>query len=169
MDSSCDRTLSALASMASSMHTAGSSQLTPAAYQQAFNLAIPQPTLEHSFRLCCDLEAVRSLGQGVHADGGQQVPSPSVRARKVPALTFPPCPSGLSGAARRPPGSTGSTLPAATSKARGVTARSCTLNCAPQPPLSSSSPAWEVPRAGRILALYCRQVHPVCPVRYPPD
>lgn len=57
------------------MHTAGSSDRTPANYDKAFNLAIPKPSLEHSFRLCCDLEAVRSLGEGVHGDGGQQVPA----------------------------------------------------------------------------------------------
>ncbi|GAA5961027.1 hypothetical protein JCM8115_002663 [Rhodotorula mucilaginosa] len=58
-------------SNAAEMHTAGASDRTPANYQQAFNLAIPKPSLEHSFRLCCDLEAVRSLGEGVHGDGGQ--------------------------------------------------------------------------------------------------
>ncbi|KWU42463.1 hypothetical protein RHOSPDRAFT_35988 [Rhodotorula sp. JG-1b] len=31
------------------MHTAGSSDRTPANYDKAFNLAIPKPTLEHSF------------------------------------------------------------------------------------------------------------------------
>jgi hypothetical protein len=64
-------------SNAAEMHTAGASDRTPANYQQAFNLAIPKPSLEHSFRLCCDLEAVRSLGEGVHGDGGQQVPLPT--------------------------------------------------------------------------------------------
>ncbi|GAA6025181.1 hypothetical protein JCM8202_002289 [Rhodotorula sphaerocarpa] len=52
-------------------HTAGASERTPADYQDAFSLPIPVPTLKHSFRLCCDLEAVRNLGEGVHGDGGQ--------------------------------------------------------------------------------------------------
>lgn len=52
-------------------HTAGATDSTPSAYTDAFNLPIPVPTLQHSFRLCCDLEAVRSLGEGVHGDGGQ--------------------------------------------------------------------------------------------------
>lgn len=66
------------------MHTAGSSDRTPANYDKAFNLAIPKPTLEHSFRLCCDLEAVRSLGEGVHGDGGQQVPLPLSKVHPRP-------------------------------------------------------------------------------------
>ncbi|BGP55864.1 hypothetical protein JCM8202v2_003471 [Rhodotorula sphaerocarpa] len=57
-------------------HTAGASERTPADYQDAFSLPIPVPTLKHSFRLCCDLEAVRNLGEGVHGDGGQRVPFP---------------------------------------------------------------------------------------------
>ncbi|TNY21543.1 hypothetical protein DMC30DRAFT_196587 [Rhodotorula diobovata] len=44
---------------------------TPAAYHAALSVPIPEPRLRHSFRLVCDLEAVRSLGEGLHGDGGQ--------------------------------------------------------------------------------------------------
>ena len=52
-------------------HTAGATSSTPPAFQHALSLPIPEPTLQHSFRLVCDLEAVRSLGEGLHGDGGQ--------------------------------------------------------------------------------------------------
>ncbi|GAA5894648.1 hypothetical protein JCM8208_006037 [Rhodotorula glutinis] len=52
-------------------HTAGATSSTPSAFQHALSLPIPEPTLRHSFRLVCDLEAVRSLGEGLHGDGGQ--------------------------------------------------------------------------------------------------
>ncbi|GAA5830550.1 hypothetical protein JCM3766R1_002759 [Sporobolomyces carnicolor] len=45
----------------------------PAEYTDSFNLAIPRPRLEYSFRLACDLEAVRSLGEGLAGDGGHWV------------------------------------------------------------------------------------------------
>ncbi|GAA5883726.1 hypothetical protein JCM16303_004793 [Sporobolomyces ruberrimus] len=45
----------------------------PAQYTEAFELSIPTPKLQHSFRLVCDLEAVRSLGEGLHGDGGHWV------------------------------------------------------------------------------------------------
>ncbi|GAA5996469.1 hypothetical protein JCM5350_007732 [Sporobolomyces pararoseus] len=41
----------------------------PSEYENAFNLSIPEPTLSKSFRLVCDLEAVRNLGQGLN--GGE--------------------------------------------------------------------------------------------------
>ncbi|GAA6009409.1 DUF3237 domain-containing protein [Rhodotorula paludigena] len=47
------------------------SSSAPAQYQQALGLPIPAPTLSRNFRLCCDLEAVRSVGEGLHGDGGQ--------------------------------------------------------------------------------------------------
>ncbi|GAA6042903.1 hypothetical protein JCM8097_002762 [Rhodosporidiobolus ruineniae] len=53
------------------LHTAGASADTPAAYKDGFEIPIPRPSLSHSFRLACDLEAVRSVGEGLHADGGQ--------------------------------------------------------------------------------------------------
>ncbi|GAA5982975.1 hypothetical protein JCM11641_006903 [Rhodosporidiobolus odoratus] len=52
-------------------HSTTPSSTTPEAYQSAFSLPIPQPSLKHSFRLCCDLEAVRSVGEGLAGDGGQ--------------------------------------------------------------------------------------------------
>ncbi|BGP43769.1 hypothetical protein JCM10450v2_007967 [Rhodotorula kratochvilovae] len=52
-------------------HTAGATSSTPAAYTAALEIPIPQPGLKHAFRLCCDLEAVRSVGEGLHGDGGQ--------------------------------------------------------------------------------------------------
>ncbi|GAA6059678.1 hypothetical protein JCM10212_000065 [Sporobolomyces blumeae] len=54
-----------------STNVAGSTASTPQAYHDAFNVPIPKPALKHSFRLCCDLEAVRSLGEGSPGDGGQ--------------------------------------------------------------------------------------------------
>ncbi|GAA5964267.1 hypothetical protein JCM3765_002791 [Sporobolomyces pararoseus] len=42
----------------------------PTEYKKAFELAIPEPTLRKSFRLVCDLEAVRNLGSGLSGDGG---------------------------------------------------------------------------------------------------
>lgn len=53
------------------MSTLGASSHTPAAYTAAFETTIPVPTLKRSFRLACDLEAVRSLGEGLHGDGSQ--------------------------------------------------------------------------------------------------
>ena len=45
---------------------------TPSDYAAAFDIAIPAASVaKHSFRLACDLEPVRSLGGGLHADGGQ--------------------------------------------------------------------------------------------------
>ncbi|KAI5480202.1 outer membrane protein, beta-barrel domain containing protein [Pseudohyphozyma bogoriensis] len=45
---------------------------TPAEYVAALELPIPTPKLDrHSFRLVCDLEAVKSLGEGAAGDGGQ--------------------------------------------------------------------------------------------------
>ncbi|GAA6017465.1 hypothetical protein JCM10207_008236 [Rhodosporidiobolus poonsookiae] len=44
---------------------------TPAAYTAGLDISIPKPALQHSFRLCCDLEAVRSVGEGLWGDGGQ--------------------------------------------------------------------------------------------------
>lgn len=49
------------------------SSSAPDQYQQALGLPIPAPTLSRNFRLCCDLEAVRSVGEGLHGDGGQCV------------------------------------------------------------------------------------------------
>lgn len=60
-----------LPNMAPSLHTAGASSSTPSEYKDAFELPIPTPSLQHSFRLACDLEPVRALGEGLHADGGQ--------------------------------------------------------------------------------------------------
>ncbi|BGP20489.1 hypothetical protein JCM10213_007646 [Rhodosporidiobolus nylandii] len=46
---------------------------TPSAYQHAVSLPIPPPSVKtHSFRLVCDLEAVRQMGEGVHGDGSQR-------------------------------------------------------------------------------------------------
>ncbi|GAA5938163.1 DUF3237 domain-containing protein [Sporobolomyces koalae] len=47
------------------------SRSVPAEYQDAFDLSIPEPSLKKSFRLVCNLEAVRSLGEGLNGDGGQ--------------------------------------------------------------------------------------------------
>lgn len=55
------------------MFAPGPSSTTPPAYTAAWEVPIPVPTLKHSFRLACDLEAVRSLGEGVHGDGSQCV------------------------------------------------------------------------------------------------
>ncbi|BGP35683.1 hypothetical protein JCM10296v2_007535 [Rhodotorula toruloides] len=52
-------------------HTPGTSSDTPPAYKAALEIPIPVPRLTHSFRLVCDLEAVRSVGEGLHGDGGQ--------------------------------------------------------------------------------------------------
>ncbi|KAK4058285.1 hypothetical protein OIO90_000442 [Microbotryomycetes sp. JL221] len=54
-------------------HTAGATSQTPTEYKDALDIAIPTPTLKHSFRLCCDLEAVRSVGEGLHGDGGHWI------------------------------------------------------------------------------------------------
>lgn len=55
-----------------SFRTGLSTDSTPAEYIEAFDQPIPVPTVaKHSFRLVCDLEPVRSLGGGLHADGGQ--------------------------------------------------------------------------------------------------
>ncbi|GAA6006654.1 hypothetical protein JCM11491_003133 [Sporobolomyces phaffii] len=43
----------------------------PEQYAESLNLAIPTPALKKSFRLVCDVEAVRSLGEGLNGDGGQ--------------------------------------------------------------------------------------------------
>ncbi|BGP27918.1 outer membrane protein, beta-barrel domain containing protein [Rhodotorula toruloides] len=51
--------------------TPGASDLTPAQYTDALEIPIPVPRLTPSFRLVCDLEAVRSVGEGLHGDGGQ--------------------------------------------------------------------------------------------------
>ncbi|GAA5833677.1 hypothetical protein JCM11251_003202 [Rhodosporidiobolus azoricus] len=51
--------------------TAGATSATPSTYTSVFDTPIPQPGLKHSFRLACDLEAVRSVGEGLHGDGGQ--------------------------------------------------------------------------------------------------
>lgn len=43
---------------------------TPAEYSAAFELPIPVPSVaKHSFRLVCDLDPVRPLGGGLHAQG----------------------------------------------------------------------------------------------------
>ncbi|SCV74087.1 BQ2448_6519 [Microbotryum intermedium] len=53
-------------------YTAGSTDKTLVTHRDAMELRIPRPTVStHSFRLVCDLEPVRALGQGLHADGGQ--------------------------------------------------------------------------------------------------
>ncbi|BGO95944.1 hypothetical protein NBRC10512_005472 [Rhodotorula toruloides] len=52
-------------------HTPSASTDTPASYKAALEIPIPIPRLTHSFRLVCDLEAVRSVGEGLHGDGGQ--------------------------------------------------------------------------------------------------
>ncbi|BGP03795.1 Uncharacterized protein family UPF0311 [Rhodotorula toruloides] len=52
-------------------HAPGASSDTPPAYKAALEIPIPVPRLTHSFRLVCDLEAVRSVGEGLHGDGGQ--------------------------------------------------------------------------------------------------
>ncbi|KAJ8291476.1 UPF0311 protein [Rhodotorula toruloides] len=52
-------------------HTPSASTDTPAPYKAALEIPIPVPRLTHSFRLVCDLEAVRSVGEGLHGDGGQ--------------------------------------------------------------------------------------------------
>ncbi|GAA5902202.1 DUF3237 domain-containing protein [Sporobolomyces salmoneus] len=49
------------------------SQDIPAEYKDSFALSIPEPSLKRSFRLVCDLEAVRSLGEGLNGDGGHWV------------------------------------------------------------------------------------------------
>lgn len=54
-------------------HAPNPTSSTPAAYHAALSVPIPEPRLRHSFRLVCDLEAVRSLGEGLHGDGGQCV------------------------------------------------------------------------------------------------
>ena len=55
------------------MFAPGPTSVTPSTYTTAWEVPIPVPTLRHSFRLACDLEAVRSLGEGVHGDGSQCV------------------------------------------------------------------------------------------------
>ncbi|GAA5857543.1 hypothetical protein JCM5353_004926 [Sporobolomyces roseus] len=55
------------------MNVAGHRDSTPQEYHTVFDLPIPKPRLEHSFRLACDLEPVRSLGEGVGGDGGHWV------------------------------------------------------------------------------------------------
>lgn len=57
--------------MSNEMNVAGFKQDTPEQYHKVFQLPIPVPKLVHSFRLACDLEPVRSLGEGVGGDGGQ--------------------------------------------------------------------------------------------------
>lgn len=52
-------------------NVAGSSANTPSQYKAALEIPIPKPSLKHSFRLICDLEAVRALGEGLRGDGGQ--------------------------------------------------------------------------------------------------
>ncbi|GAA5867983.1 hypothetical protein JCM8547_000773 [Rhodosporidiobolus lusitaniae] len=52
-------------------HTAGATDATPAHYMDGLDIPIPQASLKQSFRLVCDLEAVRSVGEGLHGDGGQ--------------------------------------------------------------------------------------------------
>ncbi|SCZ99156.1 BZ3500_MvSof-1268-A1-R1_Chr3-1g05844 [Microbotryum saponariae] len=55
-------------------YTAGSTDKTPETHRDAMELRIPRPTVStHSFRLVCDLEPVRALGQGLHADGGHWI------------------------------------------------------------------------------------------------
>ncbi|KAM0752704.1 hypothetical protein T439DRAFT_323319 [Meredithblackwellia eburnea MCA 4105] len=51
------------------MNAPGTTNLTPDSYVDAFKIPIPVPTLKHSFRLACDLEAVRSVGEGLYGDG----------------------------------------------------------------------------------------------------
>jgi hypothetical protein len=46
-------------------------EAVPDEYRESFKLLIPEPTLSKSFRLVCDLEAVRSLGSGLTGDDGQ--------------------------------------------------------------------------------------------------
>ncbi|KAM0788295.1 hypothetical protein ACM66B_001439 [Microbotryomycetes sp. NB124-2] len=60
-----------MAASQTQFNTAGTTDLTPAEYKDALEIPIPRPSLKHSFRLCCDLEAVRAIGEGLHGDGGQ--------------------------------------------------------------------------------------------------
>jgi len=67
----CPLLLFLTTTMANEMNVAGFKVDTPEQYHKVFQLPIPVPKLVHSFRLACDLEPVRSLGEGVGGDGGQ--------------------------------------------------------------------------------------------------
>ena len=60
-----------MATVKANFTVAGATEETPESYNAALEIPIPKPSLKHSFRLVCDLEPVRALGEGLRGDGGQ--------------------------------------------------------------------------------------------------